>query len=289
MIWLIGAQGMLGQEIAKELEEQNLPFLATDLDVDITDVDALRNFAAGRGIGWILNAAAYTAVDKAEHEEDKATAVNAQGPACIGRVAREIDATVIHFSTDYVFDGTKKGSYVETDPVNPVSAYGRTKLAGEIALRQATGKCFIFRISWLYGEHGGNFVATMLRLFKEKKSLGVVADQLGAPTWTKSLAQNIVQLINNQDVSNGDKFGIYHYSDDAFISWYDFAVAIYEEALQCGLLSQQVEIKPINTIDYPTPAQRPANSSFDKTKVQTLGFLVPPWRDNLRTYLNDLV
>lgn len=284
MIWLVGANGMLGKEFVCELQNQGLSFCATDLEVDITDVKALRKYSVNKGIRWIINTAAYTAVDKAENEEEKAYAINALGPGCLGEVAQELDATVIHFSTDYVFDGYKQGAYLETDSVNPVSTYGRTKLAGEVALQQATDKYFIFRISWLYGRFGGNFVSTMLRLFCERDELGIVSDQYGAPTWTKILAQNIVRLLK-ESPADVHEYGIYHYSDDGNISWYDFSSAIYKEAYYQGLIEKEVQISPITTADYPMPACRPANSVFDKTKIRKLGFEVHPWLDNLRQYL----
>ena len=281
MIWLVGSNGMLGQEIAQSFTEQQLSFVQTDLDVDITSIDEVQKFVAEKQIEWIVNAAAYTAVDKAESEETLALAVNGTGPGCIAKVASKINAKVVHISTDYVFDGEKEGVYTETDPVNPVSAYGRTKLAGEQAVQAETEQYFIFRISWLYGQYGANFVTTMLRLFHERDQLGVVADQIGAPTWTHILAANISSLISN----NSNAYGIYHYADEGQISWYDFASAIYQEAKNVGMIDKHVQLNPIPASDYPTPAKRPANSCFDKTKVKGLGFDVLPWGDNLKDYL----
>lgn len=288
MIWLIGDRGMLGQDIARELQKQNITYCSTDVEVDITDLEALRSFAKDKSIRWIINAAAYTAVDKAESDEERALAINGRGTGNIGRIARELDVGVIHFSTDYVFDGEKEGFYQEDDQVNPVSAYGRTKLAGEIALREATPKQYIIRISWLYGHYGPNFVATMLRFFKERDRLGIVDDQYGAPTWTRVLAQNVVRLVQARPHAS-NAYGVYHYSDEGCISWFEFACAIFDEAQQAGLVEQEVQLDPIGTVDYPTPARRPANSAFDKTQVrQKLGFDVRPWRDNLKQYLSEI-
>ncbi len=285
MIWLIGSNGMLGQDLARELTHHNVPFVASDLEVDITDLNALRNFAQSKSIHWIINAAAYTAVDRAESEEQKALLINGQGPGCVGRIARELDATVIHFSTDYVFDGSKQKPYHEADQPNPISAYGRTKLAGEIALREATEKHYIFRISWLYGQYGSNFVATMLRLFGEREQLNIVADQYGAPTYARVLARNIVNLIQETSAPSRP-FGLYHYADDGRISWFEFASAIAQEARSLGLLNRQVELIPISSDQYPVAAKRPANSTFDKTKVvDQLQFSVLSWRQNLSSYL----
>lgn len=288
MIWLIGSNGMLGQDLSRELTHRNLPFVASDLEVDITDLNALRTFAQGQPIHWIINAAAYTAVDRAESEEQKALLINGQGAGCVGQVAHELDAAVIHFSTDYVFDGSKPAPYHEQDQPNPLSAYGRTKLAGEIALRQATQKHYIFRISWLYGRFGANFVATMLRLLSERQQLNVVADQHGAPTCARMLAHNIGNLIQGASTSPRP-IGLYHYADKGCTSWFEFATAIAEEAATLGLLQRQVELIPIPADQYPVAAKRPANSAFDKTKVVSLlQFSVLPWRDNLRSYLTEI-
>jgi len=175
MIWLIGCKGMLGTQISNELTRNGSTFTSTDIETDITDIDTLRKFAEGKDISTIINASAYTAVDKAENEEEKALAINATGTCNIAKVASEINADVIHFSTDYVFDGTKDGAYTEDDAVNPVSAYGRTKLAGEEALKAETDRYYIFRISWLYGVYGANFVKTMVRLMSERDELGIVS------------------------------------------------------------------------------------------------------------------
>jgi dTDP-4-dehydrorhamnose reductase len=289
MIWLLGCNGMLGRELARELTGRNLPFIASDLEVDITDLNALRTFAQGKSIHWIINAAAYTAVDRAESEEQKALLINGQGAGCVGQVARELDAAVIHFSTDYVFDGSKPAPYHEEDQPNPLSAYGRTKLAGEVALRQATSKHYIFRISWLYGRFGANFVATMLRLFGERQQLRIVADQYGAPTCARMLAHNTINLTQQQTAVSTSPFGLYHYADKGRTSWFEFATAIAEEAATLGLLQRQVELIPISADQYPVAAKRPANSAFDKTKVVSLlQFSVLPWRENLRSYLMEV-
>ena len=285
MIWLIGEKGMLGREIAQELKGQQLTFIGSDIEVDITDPVMLREFVGDKSIDWIINASAYTAVDKAESEEGMAFAINGRGVGNIAAIARKLDARVVHFSTDYVFDGEKMDYYQENDKPNPVSAYGRTKLAGEIALQEATDKYFILRISWLYGQYGPNFVSTMLRLFKERDKLGIVDDQKGAPTWTSTLAKNVVSLIQDDLKA----YGIYHYSDEGCITWYQFALAIRDLAQQQGLLNNNVQLDPICTADYPTPAKRPVNSVFDKTKVKTsLGFVIVPWRENLRVALREI-
>lgn len=284
MVWLIGCRGMLGQQTALELQKNDIPFEGTDIETDITDIEALRGFAEGKNISWIINCSAYTAVDKAESEEDKAYRINADGAGNIAKVADELGAKFIHFSTDYVFDGTKEGEYQESDPVNPVSAYGRTKLAGEEKLKSGTDRYFIFRISWLYGVYGPNFVKTMVRLFNERDTLGIVSDQKGAPTYAGTLAENIVKLIK----SGSDAYGTYHYSDGGRISWYNFAVEINKQAVSKGLCKAGVTLNAITADQYPTPAKRPANSSFDRSRAKRLGFVINQWEDNLERYFNEL-
>jgi dTDP-4-dehydrorhamnose reductase len=285
MIWLIGEKGMLGQQLAEEFKANSIDYIGTDLDVDITDEKALTAFADGKSIDWIINCSAYTAVDKAESEEAKAMLINGTGVGNIAKAAQLLDAKLIHFSTDYVFDGTKDGIYTEADTVNPQSAYGRTKLEGEKQLRAIWDKSFIIRISWLYGIHGPNFVKTMLRLFSEKPELGVIHDQIGSPTYAKTLAENIRQLVQTDNCS----YGIYLYADNGYISWYDFTVKIKELALSHDLLSKDLTINPISTEQYPLPAPRPANSRFCKDKIKNnLGFTVKNWDDNLADFISTI-
>jgi dTDP-4-dehydrorhamnose reductase len=184
MIWLIGNKGMLGTDVELSLIEERIDYIATDADVDITDINSLRTNVDGKGISWIINCSAYTAVDKAEEETEIAFSVNGDGVRNIATVAREKDAPLIHISTDYVYKGDIRGEYMEEDETAPLSIYGKSKLCGEQHLRNEWGKHFIFRLSWLYGLHGNNFIYTMLRLFKEKDEVRVVADQHGSPTYT---------------------------------------------------------------------------------------------------------
>lgn len=275
---------MLGTDIENRLRAENADYVCTDIDTDITDIEALRDFSRGKDICCIINASGYTAVDKAESEEEKAELINGKGVGNIGSLASELGACVIHFSTDYVFSGEKTSAYTETDEPSPVSAYGRTKLSGEDLLKESTDRYFIFRISWLYGLHGPNFVKTMLRLFNERPELGIVNDQKGAPTYAGKLAENIVRLV----LSGSDNYGTYHYSDEGFISWYDFACGIRELGAKKGLCPADVRLRPITTADYPTPARRPANSAFVKDKVKSLGFELNSWETNLKVYMEKL-
>lgn len=284
MIWLVGENGMLGKQIALELKKNHLDYHGSDLEVDICDYASLKKFTEGKRIAWIINCAAYTAVDRAESEEKKAGDINALGAGNLGRLANELDAKIIHFSTDYVFDGESEKPYMEDDLPNPKSVYGKTKLEGERGVSEAS-KCFIIRISWLYGVHGPNFVKTMLRLFGERERVSIVADQMGAPTYCKVLAENVIDLIRK----DSGEFGIYHYSDQGEISWYDFSCEIKQQAVISGLSDGRVDLVPISTEEYPTEAARPKNSMFDKSKiVDTLGFRVVDWKANLELFFKEL-
>ncbi|WP_277656475.1 dTDP-4-dehydrorhamnose reductase [Seleniivibrio woodruffii] len=285
MIWLTGCRGMLGRELALVFEREGLDFTGTGSETDITDPEAVRQFIENRRISWIVNCSAYTAVDKAEQESGKAESINRLGVRNLALAAEKLNAKMIHFSTDYVFRGDSGNPYRETDETGPVSAYGRTKLAGEQELVSACSKYFIFRISWLYGLYGGNFVRTMLRLMNERDSLGVVCDQRGAPTYAAALADNIAMLIK----SDKSDYGIYHYSDDGDISWYDFASEIYEYGKKAGLIRKNTVISPITSDQYQTAAVRPAMSVFNRDKVvRVLGFCIKDWKTNLHEYLERI-
>jgi dTDP-4-dehydrorhamnose reductase/dTDP-4-dehydrorhamnose 3,5-epimerase len=283
-IWLVGCNGMLGREIAEALTRSALPFVGTDLELDITDPDAVSRFVTENSFRWIINCAAYTAVDKAEAEPEKAMKVNGDGPGNLAVACRKMGANLIHFSTDYVFDGSKPSPYTEEDEPHPLSVYGRTKREGEIRVLDSGCRAFLFRISWLYGMNGPNFVKTMLRLFSERDEIRVVSDQFGAPTYAATLADNILGLIR----SDSKPFGTYHYSDRGRISWFDFAVRIRELALSNGFPVKTKRIIAIPSSEYPTPAMRPKNSTLDKTRViAELGFKVEDWQRNLEASLRN--
>jgi dTDP-4-dehydrorhamnose reductase len=275
---------MLGKEFAAAFAKAGISYTGTGSEIDVTDKNAVLSFISGKDFTYIINCSAYTAVDKAESEEDRAMRVNRDGVHNLALAAKQVDAVLVHFSTDYVFDGEAAEPYRESDTTNPVSAYGRTKLAGEKALIDISGKYFIFRISWLYGRFGGNFVSTMIRLMNERDSLGVVDDQKGSPTYTKCLAENIIRLMN----SGSNKYGIYHCSDEGVISWYDFAAAIYRMGKEKGIIRKNVELRRITTDQYPAPAKRPAMSAFNKDKIKGLdGFKLNRWEDNLSDYFEN--
>jgi len=284
---LIGANGMLAQAV-KKVVPQEVELTQLDLpDFDITDREEVLVKMAGVKPDVILNCAAYTNVDGCESEEELATRVNGDGPGYLAEAAKATGATLVHISTDYVFDGEKTTPYTEEDPTGPMSAYGRSKLAGERAiLASGLEKYFILRTSWLYGPGGKNFVETILRLAKEREELRIIADQVGSPTLTEDLAEAIFKLLGlTRPASRVTRHGIYHFSNEGQCSWYDFACAIVEEARQGGEELKVERILPIKTEEYPLPAQRPAYSVFSKEKHRAAtGAEVPEWRQSLKRY-----
>jgi dTDP-4-dehydrorhamnose reductase len=283
-VWLLGERGMLGRQMALELRENGLAFYASDQEVDIGDLQALKAFCSGKKISWIINCAAYTAVDRAETESAAAFRVNAQGVENLARLAAGLGARLVHFSTDYVFDGRLSRPYDENDPPRPLSQYGSSKWQGEKLLAAAWKSFFIFRISWLYGVFGGNFVNTMLRLFREKDEARVVNDQFGSPTYARGLARNIVRLAG----SGSERYGVYHYCDNGVISWHDFAGGIMERALEKKILAKRIPLVAIPTAGFPTAAIRPAYAALDNGKVvRELEFTVHDWQLNLDDFFRE--
>ncbi len=288
MVWLIGNKGMLGSEVEKLLVSNELPFICSDLEVDITDENSLRSHIneKGKEVEWIVNCSAYTAVDQAEEEPEKAFKVNSNGVFNLAQMAKTLNATLIHVSTDYVFDGKKQSPYLENDEPNPVGVYGKSKWQGDQHIIRNLNKYFIFRTAWLYGKNGQNFVNTMLQLFERRDTVRVVSDQWGSPTYAKDLAGTIVDLIRNSRV----EYGIYHYSNLGRISWYDFAKKILEIALCEGIIHKTVELVPITTTEYPTKATRPKNSCLSKEKImKTFGQSIRSWEEALEEYIIEEV
>lgn len=285
MIWLVGNKGMLGHEVETLLASAGTDLVVSDLDVNITDSEAVNRFVMGKPITWIVNCAAYTAVDKAESEPDRAMSINRDGPENLAECATGIGARILNISTDYVFDGQKLGPYEETDRPNPQCVYGETKLAGEVAVSKNPGHV-ILRTSWLYGVSGPNFVSTMLRLMDERDELGIVDDQRGSPTYAGDLAKAAKAVIDHRNPPPG----VYHFSNDGETTWFGFAREIYEQALRMGLLNSECQIRPISTSEYPTPAKRPENSVLDKTRIRSeLGIELSPWQDSLKHYLQQVM
>ena len=285
MIWLIGCKGMLGTEIARQLSENKMDFIGTDIDVDITNPQALAEFVKGKDISYIINCSAYTAVDKAESDADFAKKLNEDGPRNIANLANQIHAKMIHISTDYVFDGTGTIPYTEDMPVAPIGVYGRTKAAGEAALRLNLKEYYIIRTAWLYGWAGKNFVYTMIKAMNTHDSVKVVNDQKGSPTFAGDLASVIIKIINKNDIP----YGTYHCTDLGEITWWDFTNEIKKQCVELGLISnKECVVKPCSTDEYPTPAKRPSYSVLSKEKIQkTLDLKLPNWAESLQIFLNS--
>lgn len=276
---------MLGTEVEALLTQKELPYLASDQEVDITNIETLKEFAADKPITWIINCAAYTAVDKAEDEPDLAFKLNADGPCNIAEIAKTKEAKLIHISTDYVFDGTKEGAYLETDIPNPLGVYGKSKYQGEINIQKTLKEYFILRSAWLYGKNGRNFVLTMLRLFNERKEVRVVNDQWGSPTYAVDLAGALIKIV----CDNSENYGIYNVANEGKISWYDFAVMIHKIANEKRLLDTQAAVVPIDTDGYVAKAKRPKNSCLSKDKIrEALGIEIRDWRAALRDFFKDM-
>jgi len=290
MIWLIGNKGMLGNDVEKLLKERVLTYWVSDKEVDISDYKALEKFGKDKKIKWIINCAGYTKVDKAEEEVEVAFRINKDGVRNIALFSAKRQIRLIHISTDYVFDGRQEGSvvaYREDDKTNPITIYGKSKLAGEEEIKKTLEEYFIIRTAWLYGLQGNNFVYTMLRLFKERDLVKVVEDQWGSPTYTADLAGAILKIIKEDSVS----YGIYHLTNEGMTSWCEFARTIYEKAKKLGLIegNKKVEIRPIKTEDYPTKALRPRYSVLSKEKIKKeLGLKVREWDKALEDFLVSL-
>ena len=285
MIWLVGNRGMLGTEVHRRLQAYKLEHVATDLDVDIADRHALSDFSGPLALSWIVNCSAYTAVDRAEDEPEQAFRINAEGVRNLAWVARQKKSRLLHISTDYVFDGRKEGAYLETDTPNPSGIYGRSKLQGELYIRENIGSHIILRTAWLYGPDGSNFVRTMLRLFQERNEVRVVADQWGSPTLAGDLADAILQIITRDTL----QYGTFHFTNEGRTNWFEFASLILELAGKHHLLDREVRLLPIKTEQYPTKALRPANSYLSKGKIKTVfGIPVRPWQEALESFMNGL-
>ena len=282
-VWLVGNRGMLGTEVEKILQDDGIPYFGTDLEVDITDLASLKKFSERKSFSWIVNCAAYTAVDDAEANENLAYAINAVGPKNLAVVAESFGAPLIHISTDYVFNGVASSPYTVNAAPEPGCVYGETKLAGEQFVRKSASKHIIVRTAWLYGKNGKNFVSTMLRLMQDRDSLSIVNDQRGTPTYAVDLARAVAEFIK-QDTK---VFGLYHYTNAGQTTWYEFAVRIYEKARQMGLIHTECSVSPIPSSEYPTKARRPFYSVLDCTKIErALGLSRPDWEDGLDRYLN---
>lgn len=285
-ILLTGVTGQLGRALVRSVP-RGVDLVSVDrATADLADAAAIERLVRAEQPAVVINAAAYTAVDKAESERELAFAVNAAAPGAMARACVAARARLIHISTDFVFDGRKSTPYDPADVTQPVNVYGESKLAGEQQIAAASGSSWlIIRTAWVYGGDGRNFLLTMLRLFRERSVVNVVCDQIGSPTSAASLARCVWRAVSDNGPS-----AVLHYTDSGVASWYDFAVAIYEEARSLGLITNTVSIVPIGTDQYPTPARRPHYSVLDKrASLARLQMTPPHWRASLRDVLQEMV
>jgi dTDP-4-dehydrorhamnose reductase len=293
-ILLTGKNGQLGFELQRALAPLGEVVAVGTQDCNLADAGALRELVRRVAPDVIVNPAAYTAVDKAESDQPTARAVNAVAPAILGEEGAALGALVLHYSTDYVFDGTKEGAYTESDMPAPQSVYGRTKLEGEQGLARANPRHLILRTSWVVGAHGGNFAKTMLRLASEREELAVVADQFGAPTSAALLADLSAHLVRDyaRALGAGFAYGTYHVAAGGETSWHGYAQFVIGEALAAGkVLQSSVDaVAPLTTEQYPTPAKRPLNSRLDTARFRaTFDLRLPPWQEGVRHVLRQIL
>jgi dTDP-4-dehydrorhamnose reductase len=283
-VLVLGGGGQVANAVVAAAPAQHEVLERTQIELDICDANAVARALADTGADWVVNGAAYTAVDLAEDETSVAFAVNEAAAGVLTAATAQAGSRLLHLSTDFVFDGKSNRAYLPTDQANPLSVYGVSKLGGERHVLDGAGAGIVLRTAWVYAAAGRNFVLTMLRLMREKEQVSVVCDQIGTPTWASSIAAAIWGLI--EAAAPG---GVYHWTDLGLASWYDFAVAIQDEALARGLLSRAVPITPIPSAAYPTRARRPAFSVLDTSATRAL-IKAPArhWRHNLRTMLDEL-
>lgn len=277
-VLVTGSNGQLGYNVVKELQKQNIEcYGATRRDFDIVDFNATKEFFMNYMPDVVIHCAAYTAVDKAEDEQGLCYLVNASATENIAEICKKINAKMLYISTDYVFDGTKDGFYEIDDEPNPINVYGKTKLLGEQAVQRILDKYFIVRISWVFGEHGNNFVKTMRQLGKEHKEINVVADQYGSPTYTTDLAPLLAEMIQ------AEKYGIYHATNEGVCTWAEFAEEIFK------ISGMNVKVNYITTAEYPAKAKRPRNSKLSKKNLIVHNFnKLPVWQSSLKKFIDKL-
>ncbi len=280
-ILITGANGQLGNEMRRVSINSKNRYIFTDVaELNITDKDAIRKMIDGEKISVVVNCAAYTNVDKAEDDETTADLLNNKAVKNIAETCKEFDATLIHISTDYVFQGNKNTPRKEDEQTNPMGAYGRTKLAGEESVKQSGCKYIIIRTAWLYSPFGKNFVKTMRKLTSDKDSIKVVFDQVGTPTYAGDLATVIYKIIENNMLN---KTGFYHFSNEGVCSWYDFAYEI------CALSGNSCDIEPCHSDEFPSKVRRPSFSVLDKTKIkETFDVKIPYWKESLKKCIKEL-
>ena len=289
-ILITGCHGQVGSSLTEQLaNHENTEVLALDREhLDITNQDAVNAAVAEFKPSIIINAAAHTAVDKAEEEVELSYAINRDGPKYLAQAAQSVSAAILHISTDYVFEGNKAGEYVEANATNPQGVYGKSKLAGEIAVAEACEKHVILRTAWVFGENGNNFVKTMLHLGESRDALNIVGDQFGGPTYAGDIASALIQIAKHITQGETVDYGVYHYSGLPHVSWFEFADAIFDIAVEQGVIVKKPSLTSIATDQYPTPAKRPSNSRLSTEKI-TLGFSVKAsdWKaalNNIQAY-----
>ncbi len=285
VVWVIGAKGLLGKELCEAITFRGWTCLQTDKEIDITDRVALRAFSLGRKIDYMINCAAYTAVDTAENDSEQAFLINATGAENCARTAAETGAVLVHISTDYIFDGHCSRPYTENDIPHPCNVYGASKLEGEQRIAKCADKYFIIRTAGLFGVHGKNFVATMLSLFSKKSELHVVDDQIATPTYAVDLADAVCRIIDTRST----EYGIYHFTNQGQVTWYELACALYTYVRTKGLCSHKVHIKPVSSAEYGSIAVRPLYSVLSKEKfTRVFAVSIPSWEDALTRYVGSL-
>lgn len=275
-ILVTGVKGQLGYDVVQEGEGRGLEMFGTDVDnMDITDAGQVKRVIEECKPDAVIHCAAYTAVDAAEDNQELCRKINVDGTRNIAEVCKDMGIPIMYFSTDYIFDGQGENFWKEDDPKKPLNVYGQTKYEGELNVQELIEKYFILRISWVFGVNGNNFIKTMLRVGPQCGEVGVVADQIGSPTYTYDLAKLVIDMIQT------DKYGTYHVTNEGICSWYEFACEIFKQA---GL---DVKVNPLTTVEYPAKAARPFNSRMSKDKLINAGFkMLPSWQDGLKRYLN---
>ncbi len=282
-IWITGASGMLGKDLQALAVSRGHRVFPTDRELDITDAIRVSSFLAEQKPDYLVNAAAYTAVDLAETETELNEKVNALGPKVLGECCARAQIPLLHISTDYVLSGKAPQELLPDAPLAPLNAYGKAKARGEVFLKESGAESWILRTAWLYGIHGKNFVKTMLTLMKTREEVRVVNDQFGNPTWTCDLSRAILQILES-----GAHFGTYHFSGGGITTWFEFALKIQALALELGFLTRKVPVTGIPASEYPTPACRPHWSALSKEKLkETFGVSVPAWETSLFEYLKS--
>ncbi len=285
-VLITGCYGQVGSELMALASSYGVNAVGFDHDtLDITDKSAIQACMAREKPDVLINAAAYTAVDKAEDDEDKARAVNAIAVGYLAEACKDLDIPLVHISTDYVFDGCKKAAYMESDTVSPLGIYGATKLEGEALVQSLCEKYYIFRTSWVFSTHGNNFVKTMLRLGAEREELGIVADQFGKPTSAREIARVIYEVLKSKQQA----WGVYHVAQPEVTSWFGFAEQIFASAKEQGFDLRVSQVHAIETKDFPTPAKRPVNSELDCEQLKTTFHIkLQPWNVSLTEVIKEL-